>query len=251
MRAPTIITFAISKGGVSKTTSCRFTGFFLSQQGYKVLLIDTDNQANLTKGLIEEYHIKGLYEALEENSIHIQQIRENLHLLAGSFKLSLLEKRYVGELDAYTKLKDLLSKDSFKDFDYILIDTNSSLSILTLNALVSSKHYIIPVRPAFYSLQGINDLLAVVGKIKKNFNPSLSLLGIIVNEYNSRAIIRRQILEEIQSAFGDALFQTTLSKSIRVEEAIDKKKGIIELPKSKIKEQIISIGNELLKRVGK
>lgn len=245
------IIFTNQKGGVGKSTTCRECGFCLASRGYKVLFADCDPQGNLSKSISDEDG-KGLYEALEEKDVHIQEKRNNLYLLSGDIRLSLLEKRYLGELDAYSRLQDLLAGEEFEGFDFILLDTPPSLNILTLNALCAADHLIIPMKPSLYSMQGTNDLMKAVSKVKKNLNPGLSILGVIINEFSSIPVITRQIRREIEESFGQTVFETVLSKSIRIEEAIAQKEGIMNLPGNsmKIRDEITALGAEILHRLG-
>jgi chromosome partitioning protein len=103
--------------------------------------------------------------------------------------------------------------------------------------------------PALYSMQGTNDLMATVTKVKQNLNPDLNLLGVIINGYDSIPVITRQIREEITSSFGDYVFNSVLSKSIKIEEAIARKNGLITLTRGKVKDEVITIGEELVQRL--
>jgi len=249
-----IIIFSNQKGGVGKTTTARETSLYTASLGNKVLIIDSDPQGNLTKSLVSEEEIKtGLFEALREESFDLMQINANVHLLAGDKRLAGLEKSLVGEMDAFTRLKDLLGNGSFKDFRYIFIDSPPSLGILTGNGLAASTHFVIPMSPALYTLQGTNDLMDTVSKVRRTLNPDLKLLGVIINAYDSKPIITRQIKEEITEGFGDIVFTTHLSKTIKIEEAIAQKIGVTELKKldkSRAREEVAAIGDELLKRLG-
>ena len=106
--------------------------------------------------------------------------------------------------------------------------------------------------PAEYTLQGTNDLLLSITKIKNNYNPEIKITGIIINAFDSRPIITREIREEIARVFGDKVFNSVLSKTIKIEEAISSKTGVIflkNLDNSKVKEEVTLIGNELLQRM--
>jgi chromosome partitioning protein len=183
------------------------------------------------------------------------EVNENLWLLAGDKRLAALEKSLIGEMDAFTRLKDLLTKDTdiFGDFDYIFIDSPPSLGILTGNGLVAATHFVIPMSPALYTLQGTNDLMDTVSKVRRTLNPELKLSGVIINAYDSKPVITRQITEEIREGFGDMVFAAHLSKTIKIEEAIAQKIGVTELKRldrSRAREEVAAIGNELLKRLG-
>ena len=242
------IVFSNQKGGVGKTTVCREMGISLSLQGKKVLLVDTDPQGNLSKSLTEKDGF-GLYEALNGEILEVINISDNLALLKGDIRLSLLEKNLLGELDAYQRLSELYERDIFKDYDFILMDTPPSLGILTLNALCSADSLVIPVSCRMYSLQGTNDLMSTVSKVKKSLNPDLKLLGVVINAFDRVPTIMKEIREELERAFGYSLFENVLSKSVRVEEAIAEKKGVLELgTRDRIKGDIEKLTAELLKR---
>ncbi len=195
----------------------------------------------------------GLYEALTGSALNFTKLNTNLHLLTGDVRLASLEKSLIGEIDAYLKLKELLASEHFKKYDLILLDTPPSLGVLTVNALTAAHHLIIPMRPALYTLQGTNDLIATVSKVRKTLNKSLNLLGVIINAYESVPVITRQIKSEIEQSFGNKVFETVLSKSVKLEEAIAEQKGVTQLKKqrySRSKEEVARIGSELLVRLG-
>ena len=248
-----VILFSNQKGGVGKTTLTRELGFYLAGQGRKVLFIDCDGQGNLSKGVAGDI-AAGLYEALEGEGVNFTPVDENLFLLAGDSRLSALEKRLTGEVDAFTRLKDLLEQDVFTPFDFILIDTPPSLGTLTINALAASDELVIPMSPALYSMQGTNDLIRTMSKVRKGLNPSLSVLGVIINSYDSVPVITREIRAEIEDAFGDRVFKTVLPKSIKVEEAIAGRVSVLSLKKdrqsAKVQEAVKLLGKEVLDRIG-
>ncbi|MBN1615825.1 MAG: ParA family protein [Spirochaetales bacterium] len=247
------ILFTNQKGGVGKTTLTREIGLSLGKEGFEVLFVDCDPQGNLSKSLIEEnLQAGGLFEALDGDGLELRFVNEHVRLLSGGVKLSLLEKRLLGEVDAYSRLSELFEVEELRRFDFMLIDTPPSLGVLTINALAASEYLVIPMSPALYSMQGTNDLMMTVSKVRKSLNPDLELLGVIINAFDSVPVITRQIRTEIEEAFGEKVFETALSKSIRIEEAIARKKGIAEIDgKHKIVGEISSIAEELLVRIGK
>jgi chromosome partitioning protein len=245
------VIFTNQKGGVGKTTLTRELGIALAMRGQRVLLIDSDPQGNLTKSLLGD-ESKGLYEALEGDGIHVVPVRDTLAILPGDNRLAALEKRYLGEVDAYEKLAAILGTVS--GYDLILIDSPPSLSVMTLNGLAAADYFVIPLRPALYSLQGTNDLLASVAKVKKSLNPHLELLGVILNDYLSGPIISRQIREEIVEGFGEQVFKTVVSRTVKIEEAIASRKGVIEEDASpeampKVAQEILALATEFTTRL--
>ena len=250
MSAKAVI-FSNQKGGVGKTTLTRELGIYVASLGHGVLLVDCDPQGNLTKSLVENTE-GGLYEALTGEGLRLTAVDERLSLLAGDFRLALLEKSLIGEIDAYSRLRALFSDSTIAAFDYIFLDTPPSLGVLTVNALAASDHLVVPMNPSLYSMQGTNDLLRTVSKVHANLNPGLSLLGVIINAFDSVPTITRQIRSEIESSFGDKVFTTVLSKSIKLEEAIASRKGVIHhgnLGASRTAAEVKALGNELLSRL--
>jgi chromosome partitioning protein len=246
------VIFSNQKGGVGKTTLTRELGIYVSSLGRRVLLVDADPQGNLTKSVVEQTE-GGLYGALTGEGLRLTAIDANLSILGGDFRLALLEKSLIGEIDAYSRLRGLLADPALSGFELIFIDTPPSLGVLTVNALAAASHLVVPMNPSLYSMQGTNDLMRTVSKVKTNLNPGLSFLGVIINAFDSVPVITRQIRAEIQAAFTDKLFSTVLSKSIRLEEAIATRKGVIHQGKPasmrRVAGEVKALGDELLSRL--
>jgi chromosome partitioning protein len=263
MKKPTVIIFSNWKGGVGKSTLNRELGVWFSTEGFKVLLVDIDPQGNLTKGLTKDTLAlgasgaeiakeQGLHDALNDETVHFKELGENLNLLSGDIRLAGLEKHLMGEMDAYSRLKELLEGEEFKGYDLIFLDTPPSLGVLTINALSASDYLIIPMNPSVYSMQGTNDLLDTVAKVRKSLNPELSILGVIINCYDGRPIIHQEVKREIEENFKDKVFQVLLSKSVKIEEAIALKEGVVKIASmkgSKTDKEIRALGGELLLRL--
>ncbi|MCG8570382.1 MAG: ParA family protein [Spirochaetes bacterium] len=244
-----IIAVANQKGGVGKTTTTRELGFYLHFLGFNVLFIDCDQQGNLTKGVYND-DTKGLYDAMTGTDYRIIHVDDKLFLLPGESRLASLEKSLLAEVDVYTRMKDTFL-DLKEDYDFILIDCPPSLGVLTINSLVFADYVIVPVYPALYSLQGTNDLLETIRKVQINYNQDLKFLGFNVNRYDPRALITRAIVQELTNSFGDKVFASKLIGSTKiVEEAINCQCGIVQMRKSKIKDQVIALGREVLNRLG-
>ena len=217
-----------------------------------MLFIDCDPQGNLTKSLIEEEPQHGLYEALTGAQVNIVELSATSGLLAGSYRLALLERSLIGEIDAHTRLKALLASPLFADYELIFLDTPPSLGVLTINALTAADCLVVPMAPALYSMQGTNDLFNTVAKVRSNLNPALALTGVIINAFDAVPVITRQIRSEIEESFGEKVFKTVLSRSIKIEESIANRLGVIyhqKPDKSRVKEEVAALGEELLSRL--
>ncbi len=249
----TKIVFTNQKGGVGKTTMTRELGCYLAHdKGLKTLLVDCDSQGNLSKSFFDQPG-KGLYEAVTEDEINFQRISDNLEILSGSIYLSLLEKQLIGEFDGYLKFKELFEKEEFESYDFILLDTPPSLGILTGNALAAADHLVMPITASQYALQGASDLLETMEKIRRSLNPTLYALGVVLNSYNPVTLIGRELKAELTGFFGETCFDTVISRSIRIEEAIAERKGLIQLSGNQWRrpaEEVRALGNELLSRCG-
>ena len=242
------VVFSNQKGGVGKTTLCLQLGHYIAEKNLRALLVDADPQGNLSKSLVDVPGF-GLYEALNASEYEVEAVRENLNLLAGNVKLALLEKSLLGEVDAYTRFKELLKGEVFQSFDYILIDSPPSLGILAINALTAADYLVIPMNPSVYSMQGTNDLMETVAKVRRTLNPNLSLLGVIINAFDPVPSITRQIKDEIHQAFGERVFSNVLSRSVRIEEAIASRTAVTTR-KSKVAGEVKQLGEEFLLKLG-
>jgi len=254
MSARVTIAFSNQKGGVGKTTLTRELGLYLVRRGYRVLLVDSDPQGNLTKSLCDAPPEAGLADALDSGEVtELTRLSNHLTLLSGDIRLASLEKRLLTELDAYSRMRELFAGESFSSLDFILLDTPPSLSVLTVNALTAASHLLIPMRATLYSMQGTNDLMQTVAKVKKSLNPDLELLGVAINAYDSVPVITRQIRSEIEEAFGELVFQTVVRRSIRIEEAIAARTSVLASVRghsvAPVQVEIASLGDEIIGRL--
>lgn len=249
MSKPSILLFINQKGGIGKTTTLRETGIYLASMGKKILFADSDPQGNLTKSLVEEGG-KGLYDALEHEDIHLTEVRDNLFLLKADKRLSAFADRLASEYDAYTRLKNFLTNEEFNNFDYIFIDIPPGFGVLTINGLAATDDIIIPMAPTMYAMHGANDIMETINKARKQLNPNLNILGVVLICVDERPTIIKQIVDEIHDSFGGAVFETTMSRSVKIEEVIASKIGLIELEEEhKLKDEARLIGQELLERL--
>jgi chromosome partitioning protein len=250
-----IITIANQKGGVGKTTTAIniASGFALNNK--KTLLIDMDPQANASISFIDVFQdkINTIYDVIAEECEIEQAIcktnYKNLYTIPSGISLAKLERKLFGEIDAYFRLKDVLEKVKHQ-FDTIIIDTPPTLSLLTVNSLVASDWLIIPIQASYFALEGTDDLLDTLDKIKQRANPSLKLLGVVVTMFDKRTILAKDIKDKIEEYFGNAVFKTTISRNVRLEESPAYKENIFSFaPDSKGAKEYTALCKEVLNRV--
>jgi chromosome partitioning protein len=144
--------------------------------------------------------------------------RPNLSIAPARIALAKLESRLVGELDAPFKLKDELETLNGQ-FQNVVIDCPPALGLLTVNALVASTHLLIPIQSSYFALEGTDDLLETIEKVRQRPNPELQILGVVITMHDKRTALARDIQEQIRKVFGDKVFRTVISKSVRLEES--------------------------------
>ncbi len=219
-----IISFSNQKGGVGKTTSAVNVAASLGILGHKVLLIDLDPQGNATSGVgISKKQLKSsindvlIGEASAKDAI-IETDFENLSIIPANIALAGAEYNLYQGNGAERVMKTAL--EPIKDnYDYIIIDCPPSLSMLTVNAMVASDGIIIPMQCEFYALEGLSQLTVTINRIKANFNSSLNITGILITMYNSRLLLSLQVINELKKHYSDKLFNTQVSRGVRVSEA--------------------------------
>jgi chromosome partitioning protein len=219
-----IIAIANQKGGVGKTTTAINLAAALAQRGKRVLLADLDPQANSTISFLQIEEIDlSIYDFLMDTGLRLDQVVrqtrvENVDLLPSRINLAKLEGQLIGELDAPFRLKDRIARLE-NDYDVILIDTPPTLGLITVNALVAATHLIIPIQSSYFALEGTDDLLDTIERIKARPNPQLEVLGVVVTLHDRRTTLSRDIYDQICQVFGSKVFETTISKSVRLEES--------------------------------
>jgi len=250
-----IITVANQKGGVGKTTTAINLSAAVANKGNKTLLIDLDPQANSTMSYVDPRSVsRSMFDVLvsEElgfNDVIVPTPLPNLFLAPSKIALAKLESKLIGEMDGPFRLKDKM-KDAATEYDYIFIDTPPTLGMITVNAMVASTHVLVPIQSSYFALEGTDDLLETIEKIKARPNPNLQLLGVVITMHDKRTTLAKDIHTQIGQVFGERLFNTVITKSIRLEESPAYKESIFTFaPKSSGAMEYYSLSEEILSRV--
>src|SRR5688572_28009440 len=226
-----IVAIANQKGGVGKTTTAVNLAAALALRGRKTLLIDLDPQGNSSISFLPHDVIqRSTYDAIADPAVSLGEIihpapLENLFIAPARIALAKLESRLVGELDAHFKLKDKIAQLG-DEYDTIVIDCPPALGLLTVNALVAATHLLIPIQSSYFALEGTDDLLETIEKVRQRANPALRILGVVITMHDKRTALARDIREQIQKVFGGKVFRTVISKSVRLEESPAYKQSI-------------------------
>lgn len=248
------ISLANQKGGVGKTTSAVNCAAAVGALGKKVLLLDLDPQGNATSGVgiqrkkikLSAYDViigrcKASEAVIETKFANLSVIPSQIALAGAEFELIDMDNR------------ELLLKKAFAEiggsFDYIFIDCPPSLGILSINALAASSGVIIPMQCEFYSLEGLSQLMLSIKQVKKFYNPSLEITGILITMFNGRLNLSMQVLGELKKYYADKLFSTGVVRNIKLSEAPSYGEPIIYYDKySKGAQAYMEVAKEILDR---
>ena len=219
-----IIAFANQKGGVGKTTSAVNIAASLGVLGYKVLMIDLDPQGNATSGLgIIKKSLKMTAFDLLTTDATVQDVIiktkfDNLSIIPTNTTLARAEYELAdvenGEFVIKNKLAPVID-----GFDYVIIDCPPSLGMLTVNAMTAANGVVIPMQCEFFALEGLSQLMFTISRIKSHYNKDLNVTGILITMYNNRLILSAQVLNELRKHYADKLFETTVSRNVKLSEA--------------------------------
>jgi chromosome partitioning protein len=219
-----ILALCNQKGGVGKTTSTINLGAALTEFGRRVLLVDFDPQGALSVGLgIPAHQLEQtIYNVLIERSVGIHDVViptcvENMDLLPSNIDLSAAEVQLVSEVGREHTLVRTL-RPVVAEYDYVLIDCQPSLGLLTVNALAAADGVLIPLECEFFSLRGVALLIDTIDKVRERLNPKLDITGILATMFDPRTVHNREVMARVVEAFGDTVFDTVINRTVRFPE---------------------------------
>ena len=219
-----VVAMCNQKGGVGKTTSTINLGAALAEYGRRVLLVDMDPQGALSAGLgVPHYELeKTIHNVLVEPRVSIDDVLlqsrvRHMDLVPSNIDLSAAEIQLVNEVGREQTLGRAVHP-VLDRYDYVLIDCQPSLGLLTVNALACADGVVIPTECEFFSLRGLALLTDTVDKVRDRLNPKLEISGILITRYDPRTINSREVMARVVQRFGDLVFDTVITRTVRFPE---------------------------------
>ena len=220
-----VIAMCNQKGGVGKTTTTINLGAALAEYGRRVLIVDFDPQGAASVGLgINALDMEQtIYTLLMNPKVDVEATichtsTENLDIIPANIDLSAAEVQLVNEVARESALARVL-RHVEADYDVILIDCQPSLGLLAVNALTAAHGVIVPVEAEFFALRGVALLVETIETVRDRINPRLKIDGIVATMVDSRTLHSREVLQRLQEAFGDLVFDTRIGRTIKFPDA--------------------------------
>jgi chromosome partitioning protein len=219
-----IIAIANQKGGVGKTTTNVNLSACLAALGKRVLTIDIDPQGNTTSGLgVDKNKVdKSIYDVIingvsaRDSIIHTDY--DNLDIIVSKIELAGAEIELVPMMARETILKRALDEIR-DDYDYIFIDCPPSLGLITINSLTAADRLLVPIQCEYYALEGLTQLLSTFDLVRKNLNPKLEIVGVVLTMFDSRTNLAIQVVDEVKRHFRNKVYTTIIPRNVRLGEA--------------------------------
>jgi len=252
--AARVVTFVNQKGGVGKTTTAVSLATALGRKGQKVLLVDLDPQANSTSALgVDGGDLPGVYDALLDEApladCVVALAEEQVSLVPANRELSGAEVELVPVMARERRLANALYPIRGQ-FDWILVDCPPSLGLLTINALTASDSVVIPVQCEYMALEGLSRLVETLELVRRNLNPGLEVLGVLLTMFDGRTRLAQQVVDEVRKHFPQT-FDTIIPRSVRLSEAPSHGESIFRYdPGGRAATAYDALAAELLARVG-